>query len=76
LDKTTRIKLREVNEKLDRVLSVIEAALDRELECMGNFPENLQGTERYEKMEDAADNLENAVESINEAKKYLENVME
>lgn len=39
---------------------------------MDNCPENLQGSERYEKMEDAVDNLNDALEKLEEAKEYIE----
>jgi len=36
------------------------------------MPENLQTSERYEAMEDAVDNLEDALSSLREAKDYLD----
>ena len=57
---------------LDRALGYVTRALDAEQDCLDNMPENLQYSERYEKMEAAIDNLETAVERIDEAKDCLE----
>ena len=39
--------------------------------CLDNMPENLQSSERYEKMEAAIDSLEAAIESIDSAKESI-----
>ena len=39
---------------------------------MDNYPENLQGTDRFEQMEDAVDNLNDALEKIDEVKGHIE----
>lgn len=46
---------------------LLSRAVDEEQDCLDNLPENLQGTERYEKMEDAVSLLESAIENIDEA---------
>lgn len=53
-------------EKLEELQSSIESVRDEEQECMDNIPENLQGSERYETAEQAVDNLDSAVSSIEE----------
>ena len=40
-------------------------------DCLDNLPENLQDSERYQKMDSAVDNLESAVDSIDEAKERI-----
>lgn len=64
--------LRLAGNMLDRALGYVTRALDAEQDCLDNMPENLQYSERYEKMEAAIDNLETAVERIDEAKDCLE----
>lgn len=39
---------------------------------MDNMPENLQGTERFERMEDAVDHLSEALEKLDEAKDHIQ----
>lgn len=53
---------------LDRVSAIVERALDQETDCLDNMPENLQMTDRYDKMENAVDSLEEAVCDLNNAK--------
>ena len=53
---------------LDQAYDIVSAALDQEQDCLDNMPENLQDSERYQKMESAVDCLEGAIESIDEAR--------
>ena len=39
---------------------------------MDNYPENLQGTERFERTELAVDSLNDALEKLEEAKEHIE----
>ncbi len=41
-------------------------------EYRDNMPENLQGSERYEKADEACDNLRGALDSLEEAINYIE----
>lgn len=50
---------------------ILSSALDAEQDCYDNIPENLQESERCEKMEEAIDNLESAIEKLSEAKDYI-----
>ena len=42
-------------------------AAEEEQDCLDNLPENLQSSERYEKMEEAVSLLESAAEEIESA---------
>lgn len=53
-------------EKLEELQTSIESVRDEEQEYMDNMPENLQGSERYTTAEQAVDNLDSAVSSIEE----------
>lgn len=57
---------------LERASGYVSQALDAEQDCLDNMPENLQSSERYEKMEAAIDSLEAAIESIDSAKESIE----
>lgn len=62
-----RKRLREAVKMLDHAWSIVELAQEEEEDGMDNMPENLQSSERYEKMEEAADALSDAMEKIGEA---------
>ena len=49
--------------------------LDQE-DCLSNSPENLEYSERYEKMEATVEKLESAVNSIGEARDFIESAVE
>ena len=46
---------------------LVSTALEQEEDALDNMPENLQGSERYEKIEAAVDLLNNASEYIDSA---------
>lgn len=56
---------------LDIAFSLAEEARDEEQDCLDNMPENLEGSYRYEKMDNAVDKLEDALASIEEARDSL-----
>lgn len=47
---------------------MVDAVCDKEQDCVDNYPENLQSTERFERMEDAVESLNEALEKIDDAK--------
>ncbi|WP_304432874.1 hypothetical protein [Acutalibacter muris] len=51
---------------------MVDTVCDKEQDCVDNYPENLQGTERFERMEDAVDNLNEALEKIDDAKSCIQ----
>ena len=57
---------------LEQASEYISRALDQEQDCLDNMPENLQYSERYEKMEDVISHLEESIENIDEAKNSVE----
>lgn len=66
-----RAALRDALKMLNAASEIVERACDEEQDAADNYPENLQATERFEKMEDAVDNLSEAAEKIDEAKEYI-----
>ena len=60
-----------VKAELDNIYSDIDFVRSDEECYMDNIPENLQGGYRYEAAEEACDNLENAMDSIYEAKENV-----
>lgn len=53
----------------------IEAVFDEESEYRDNMPENLQGSEKYEKADSACDSLESAKDTFDEALESLNDVV-
>ena len=61
-----REKLREAQTLLSTASNIVQNALDQEEDCFDNVPENLQDTDRTQKMEEAIESLEEAIEFISE----------
>lgn len=57
---------------LEQASECISRALDQEQDCLDSMPENLQYSERYEKMEENIGHLEESIERIDEAKESVE----
>ena len=55
--------------------SDVESILLDEQTCLDNMPENLEGSERYENIENAVDRLDEAVDALQEAIESLEEAM-
>ena len=72
VNKKRREKLRAAISLLDRAEALVNEACDQESGALDNYPENLQESERFEKMEDAVDSLNDALESIGEARDRIE----
>lgn len=66
-----RKEIQEAITELEELKSIVESIRDEEQEIVDNMPENLQSSERYEIAEAAAENLDNACTSLDEALDYL-----
>lgn len=75
MDDKRRGRLRDALRILSNAASVVETVCDKEQDCMDNYPENLQSTERFERMETAVDSLNDALEKIDDAKGYIESAI-
>ena len=71
MNEKRRGQLRNALTMMTNAASIIDAVCDKEQDCLDNFPENLQSTERFERMEDAVDSLNDALEKIDEAKECI-----
>lgn len=67
MNKKRRSSLESAKVLLTSAANIVERVTDQENDCMDNTPENLQETERFEKMEQAASFLEEAMEHIESA---------
>lgn len=71
MNKQRREDLRGVLSLLVSAIGIVQRVCDKEEDCIDSYPENLQGSERYEQMEDAVDNLNEALEKLGEAKESI-----
>lgn len=72
MNEKRRGRLRDALKMLSNAASIVENVCDGEQDCMDNYPENLQSTERFEHMESAVDSLNDALEKIDDAKGHIE----
>lgn len=75
MDDKRRGRLRDALRILSNAASIVETVCDKEQDCMDNYPENLQSTERFERMETAVDSLNDALEKIDDAKGHIESAI-
>lgn len=75
MNKQRREIIRRAINLLESAHSLLQDALYEERDAMENIPENLQSSDRYEEMEQSVDFLEDAVSSVDEAKRLSENAL-
>lgn len=61
---------------LNRASEIVSVVLDDELDSLENMPENLQASEKYERMEEAVDKLDEAIEQIDRAQDCINEASE
>lgn len=76
MNKVRRKELQEIYDIISEVKERLETVHDEEEEYKDNIPENLQGSERYERAEAAVDALDSAVSSLEEALDHIEEAQE
>lgn len=76
MNKARRAKINSIINGLNDLKSDLELVHDEEEETMENMPESLQGSARYEAMEEACDNMSDAMDALDEAIESLEAVMQ
>lgn len=74
MNKDRRIRIGHIIELLQKALEGLRGVQSEEESVYNNFPENLQGSQRYEDTEQAIDTIEDAVSSIESAIESLEEV--
>ena len=67
-----RVLLKSAFNLLETASDYVSRVLDEEQDCFDNIPDNLQSSEKYEKMEMAIDALESVIENIDYAKEGIE----
>ena len=71
MNKTRRMQIKEA---IQRIEGLMQNILSDEQEAYDNMPENLQGSYRGIESEEAQENLEAAIEALEEAISYLEEI--
>lgn len=71
-----RGRLKDALKMLNNAAALVETVCDVEQDCIDNYPENLQNTERYEHMETAVDSLNDALEKIDDAKDHIQSAIQ
>lgn len=72
MNKARRDLLKQAVAALDTAEAYINSALEQEQDCLDNMPENLEYSDRYEKMETAIEQLEGAIEGIDDVRNCIE----
>ena len=76
MNKTRRAQLARIDQRICEIKRDVKDVLWDERDSLRSIPENFEGTERYSKIEDAVDALEDVVFHIDEAVTYLHNAMQ
>ena len=76
MNKIRRKNLQAIIDRLEKLKGSLEDIQAEEEEYRDNIPENMQESERYEKADDACDNLSSAVDSLEEAISSIEAAIE
>lgn len=75
MNKVRRNTLSDILGKIEGLKSVLEEVLEEEEDCMNNFPESLQGSARYEIMENAVSSMEEVIGNLEDACYSLEEIV-
>ena len=76
MNKTQRNQIEKWIDSLTEIKEGVESMIEEENEKYENMPENLQDSERGEKMYEGIENLESASSSLEEAIDSLESAVE
>lgn len=71
MNKKRRNVLSEAESFLQLAEAKINFVFDQESDVLDNFPENLQGSDRYANTEEAVELLEEAVDKVSEVRENL-----
>ena len=72
MNKLRRANLEKVMKSIEDVRWELECLKEEEEEYRDNIPENLKGSERYERADEACDSLDSAYSSLEEAIEYID----
>ena len=76
MNRERRKNLQSIIDQLEELQGSLEDLLEEEEVYRDNIPENMQGSERYERAEEACDNLSEAVSSLEDTIYSIEAAIE
>lgn len=71
MNKAKRDSLRSALAMLNNAVGIVESVCDKEQDCLDNYPENLQSSERFEKTESAVDSMNDALDNLSAAQECI-----
>ena len=74
MNEKKRSKLRTAIKYADMIIEIADQVAEQENDAMDNMPENLQYSERYERMENAVNCLESVSDAMGQVNDLLEGV--
>ena len=72
MNKEKRLKLNEGLQLLSKVISIVSDIREEEENSFNNIPDNLENTEMYSRLEEFVENLNSAVDLLEEAYELIE----
>lgn len=75
MNKKRRGNLKQALDLINAAGDIIQNALYEEQDCLDNLPENLMESDRYSKMESTVDELEQAIDYIENIKNSVEEAL-
>lgn len=72
MNRIRRKALNDIKDQIEMLRCTLEQLAEEEEEYHDNMPENLQGSERYEKADEACDSLNSALDSLDEAVEHID----
>ena len=75
MNNSRRARIREAVSYLEKAGDIVDAVLEEETDAMDNMPENLQSSDRFYTMENAVDNMTDAVSRIGDVAELLESAL-
>lgn len=76
MNKQRRKAIQEVIDKMEELREELDGIMSDEQDAFDNLPESLQESDRGNAMQEAIDNLDYAMSSIEEVVEYLESACE
>lgn len=70
-----RNEIKNLIERIEELVSDVVSVQYDEQESLDNLPESLQYSERAEQMQEYIDNMDDVLQSLNEAKDWLEDIV-
>ena len=75
MNKIRRNQIQQTIQQIEEIRNDLQDILNEEYEAYDNMPDGLKYSERGETSEDAQANMESAIDSLEEAMSYLEEIV-